>query len=115
MPEDQWMDIAKRANIYAAAAVAALLIAVALLYPVGTSSALTANLMDGRYPPGADALLPRALMVVSIVAALVGCVSLAKAAATQRTALVWVVVVLATCVLLFYAPVAVFLCAIAFG
>ncbi len=115
MSEDQRMDIAKRANIYAAVALVVLLTAAALLYPVASSSALTANLMEGQYPAGADAVMPQTLIVVSIVAALIGCVTLGKAAATQRTGLMMAAAALATCLLLFYGPAAVFLCVVAFG
>ncbi|BBZ33285.1 hypothetical protein AWB99_08690 [Mycolicibacterium confluentis] len=71
--------------------------------------------MDGQYPSGADAVMPQTLIVVSIVAALLGCVTLGKAAATQRTGLVLAATALAMCLLLFYGPAAVFLCVVAFG
>jgi hypothetical protein len=116
VPDDGCMDTGtKAANTLAVLAAAGLAVAALLLYGVMSQDALTANLMDGQYPPGAPVIPIKALTIVSILTAIGGCGLLAGALIVRRTVVVFVVLGLSICAILVYAPLAIIVVAVAFS
>jgi hypothetical protein len=105
------MDLAKRADAYAVLSLIALSLATALTIAVAVGGGWT---VESGALPRINGLVPKTLLTISVTSAAAGCVGMVAAVATQRTAVVWVVLVVAGGLLVFYAPATALLCYITF-